>query len=253
MSSSVLLNPNLVKFTIHSISINEQHSSVQMLYLSDMAEEFPGEKLRARRDKLKLSTRQVARMAGVSQAAVGQYERGDVDLQNARIATLKGLAEALGWSLADMQQETGVNFGFEPVDLILSQVPVDDHALAMGFHLAPIIGQASAGNPEMYPVPNHVWRRGTRVLEITGHSMTTGDPDSLRDGDWVFVDSNQTQLQDGKVFVIEIIGNGMTVKRARKISGEWFLMSDNPEYPSLTVDEARIIGNVYDAVGRRRV
>jgi repressor LexA len=234
-----------------------KHNSFQMVYFAEVTKGFPGEILRLRREALKLTTRDVGRAAGVSHASIGQYERGDANLGNARSTTLKGIAYALNWTLAELQKETGLDLGLEPVELIGGEgwqgLSVDDHALQMGFHLAPIIGQASAGSPEMYPVPNHVWRRGTQVLEITGHSMTTGDPDSLRDGDWVFVDSNQTQLQDGKVYVIEIIGNGMTVKRARKLNGEWFLMSDNPEYSSLKVDEARIIGNVYDAVGRRRV
>lgn len=85
--------------------------------------------------------------------------------------------------------------------------------------------------------------------------MTTADPDSLKNGDIVLVDTGLHSLMEGKIFVVEIIGDGYCIKRARKLGGRWWLMSDNPDpqYAPLQPKEARIIGLVYDAFGRRRV
>ena len=196
------------------------------------------------------------------QRLMSRIENGTKNPIELEVSQFAAFLQSLKWTVDDFIRETGLEVPLIfPVLIAEAEqnrinafgLAVNDHALPVGFHLAPIIGVASGGNPEAYPVPSNIWRRGTRVFEITGDSMTTGDPDSLRDGDWVYVDSFQTQLLDNKMFCVEVIGNGYTVKRARRLNGAWFLMSDNPLHASLKPDEARVIGQVYDAVGRRKV
>jgi repressor LexA len=207
-----------------------------MIYLDAMPEEWPGEKLRKRRDELKLSTRELARAAGISQAAVGQYERGDVNIANAKGSTVRALADALEWSLEDLQRETGIDFGIDP------KIHTGDRVTPVGYTMTPIMNSAKAGSPESYPVPNGVKRRpGTRVFLVDGDSMTP----TFQDGDALLVDTNLTNVQDSKVYVLEVIGNGFCVKRARMISGQWLLDSDNPRHGMFRPDEVRVIGRVY--------
>jgi repressor LexA len=208
-----------------------------------------GEVLTARREAVGLTQEALALEAETSQSTITDLENDKRSLSRAGAALVNRLARALKWSVYQMQETTGVDLGAEPDAKDTIAVPV-------GYHAAPIIGVAAMGLPEFYPVPDKVWRRGTRVFQVSGDSMTTSDPDSLRHGDWVFVDTNRNRLSDlvsGKVYCIEIHGNGFTVKRARQLNGEWWLMSDNPEHRSFRPDEARIVGVVFDAMGKRRV
>jgi SOS-response transcriptional repressor LexA len=51
--------------------------------------------------------------------------------------------------------------------------------------------------------------------------MDDGTERAIRDGDLVLVDTNLTELHPGKVYVVEILGDGLTVKEARQLGGEW--------------------------------
>jgi repressor LexA len=81
--------------------------------------------------------------------------------------------------------------------------------------------------------------------------MDDGTERAIRDGDLVLVDTNLSELHPGKVYVVEILGDGLTVKEARQLGGEWFLMPWNPQHPPLRAEEARVLGEVY-AVSRYR-
>lgn len=178
---------------------------------------------------------------------LSRVENGDKPLNSLDLGELQLLLEQLEWSLDDFRRETGIKLSR------LHDSEATDYAAPIGFHLAQVIGVAEMGQPSMYPVPDALWRRGTRVLRVKGFSMDNGSPNSLSDGDWVCVDTSQTQLVEGKVFCFEIIGNGFTVKRARKIGGEWWLTSDNPLFENYRPEEARLTGQVYAAFGPREL
>lgn len=130
---------------------------------------------------------------------------------------------------------------------------VEPQTYMKNYRLAPIIGAANAGKPYDYPVPSEIYRPNMVILQVAGESMTTLAPDSLRDGDWLMVDTTVKSLKENELFVLEIIGDGYTVKRARKLNGDWLLMSDNPEYPILKQSEVSIIGIVFEAIGKRHI
>lgn len=78
--------------------------------------------------------------------------------------------------------------------------------------------------------------------------MTAADGSGIHNGDWVLVDAGLTKPNNGKVFLLEIIGDGTTVKRLRQVGNEWVFMSDNPRGESWTEDQVQIIGEVYGRV-----
>lgn len=193
--------------------------------------------LEKRREIVERSQEEIANDAGFSQAYYSKIARGAQGLTKLSQEYLMGLARALKWTLEDMQQATGIDLG-------VSEKP---SAVMTGFHMVEVL-EASAGMPSTYPVPDEVWRRGSRVFKVSGDSMNTGSPDSLQDGEWVLVDKSLNIIQEGKIYCLHIKGNGYTIKRARKLGGTWWLTSDNPKFESFQPDEAEIIGQVYKSL-----
>jgi SOS-response transcriptional repressor LexA len=192
-----------------------------------------------RRDKLNVSQERLALEMDVSPSLITKIERGAHDFRKMTVKNFEALLKALNWTVADFERETETKF-----DALTTSAYLEDSASMVGYHLVPIIGVAEAGFPETYPVPNKLKRSGTRVFQVHGHSMDGGNK-PIRDGDHLLIDINQTDLVDGKVYVIELIGNGFCVKRARQKKGDWWLESDNTEYATYAPEEAQIIGRVY--------
>ncbi len=228
-----------------SVSVKRYHIGMSFVYTLAMPSIRTdktvswSEALAQRRKALKMTQEDVAAATteAVSQGTVSDLERGRVHPFKLETGRMIALASALKWTFSEFQRATGLSFG-NTIE------PREDKASLVGFHLVPIIGVAEAGFPETYPVPNRLKRPGTRVFQVHGESMNGGNKPIL-DGDHLLVDINQTDLQEGKVFVIEIIGNGHCVKRARNRKGEWWLESDNTEFASYAPEEAVIFGRVY--------
>jgi len=61
------------------------------------------------------------------------------------------------------------------------------------------------------------------AVKVTGDSMEPG----LYDGDLVVINTDQTDLKDGRVFAVNYEGE-MVIKRLIRDDGQWWLYSDNP-------------------------
>ncbi|WP_230288856.1 S24 family peptidase [Deinococcus sp. 14RED07] len=118
-----------------------------------------------------------------------------------------------------------------------------------------MIGLASAGAPVSdeederiigweYPTDSE-YRPHMLCLEVDGESMNNGDADGMRHGDRLYVDPTDMQLQENKIYVVHLHGNGIVVKRARRLGTDWWLFSDNTDYKPTRPDEATVIGRVY--------
>ncbi|WP_165953335.1 LexA family transcriptional regulator [Deinococcus sp. S9] len=206
--------------------------------------------LRERRMKLALSQEEVAARTGdaLSQRAISALETGATPLEKVAISRVISLANALNWSLRQMQEATGVELGATNHDgWTLAPVP--------NIHRVPVIGLASAGAPVAdeqderiigweYPAADE-YRPHMLCLQVDGESMDNGEADGLRDGDRLYVDTRDLTLQEGKVYVVHVHGNGIVVKRARQLGNDWWLFSDNANFSPTRPDEATIIGRVY--------
>lgn len=166
------------------------------------------------------------------------------------VGRVVSLAAALNWSGRELQEHTGVDLGYDTPSIPsakLSPVP--------SLHRVPVIGLAAAGAPVTdeedariigweYPTDTE-YRPHMLCLEVDGESMNDGAADGMRHGDRLYVDPRDMQLQEGKVYVVHIHGNGIVVKRARKLGTDWWLFSDNSDYKPTRPDEATVIGRVY--------
>lgn len=214
--------------------------------------------IRKRRSLLGLSQEAVAAASGdvLHQATVSRLERGLIHpVHGLSAAQLEGLLRALRWTPEEFTQATGLE-----IPSIYTQpkrggdakpVPSDE------IELVPVIGSAAGGRPwpevERIPIPKRWLRPGSIVFRVEGDSMDNGEEDGIRDGDYVLVDQNLKEFREGKVFLVEIVGDGLTIKRARRTKNGWVLVSDNPKGPILTPDEAKIVGEVYRVISIREV
>lgn len=228
-----------------------------------------GEALLDRRDWLNLDGPQLAALSreyqredpltyqGFSQQTYSRWER---DRTGAIITAsapgrIRSLARALQWSLQEFEANVGVPTGWSGNAPSEEQPPM---RLAGGLILVPVMGSANGGRPHEYglvPVkPSLVRGDNTRAYEVMGDSMDTGQDNSIRDGDWVLVDTSIDYPINGKVYLLEIVGDGMTVKRLRQVGGAWLFMSDNPAVNEVwRDDEVRIVGQVYGGVDYKEI
>ena len=84
---------------------------------------------------------------------------------------------------------------------------------------------------------------GTEYLTCVRPADDSMEP-TIRDGDFVVVDRDQRNAVDDQLFVVRI-GDGVLVKRLRRIGDHWNLVSDNPAHQSRPMTENdRILGRV---------
>lgn len=197
-----------------------------------------GDRIKKLRETRGISIREAAKLSEglFSHGYLAQLEAGISSWQKVSLQILQGMARAFNMSLSDF------------VDYVNG---VNEEFVMTPFRNAPILGVAEAGQPFEYPVPIELYRPNMVVYQVSGSSLDSGSPDAIKDGDYLFIDTNDQELRNGKLYVFEIIGDGHCVKRARLVNDEWLLMSDNPEYPTLKITEVKIVGKVYKAFGQR--
>jgi repressor LexA len=118
----------------------------------------------------------------------------------------------------------------------------------------PKLGLVPAGKPEeavqvnddRWELPAELVGSGDLfLLRVHGDSMINA---AIVDGDWVAVRS-QPDAENGEIVVAMIDGEA-TVKTLRRADGRVLLMPQNPAYPPIPAERARIRGRVV-AVLRR--
>lgn len=193
-----------------------------------------------------------------SQSSLSRWEldKTGQHIQGAHGTSLRTLSYLLKWTSDEFAEQVGVPIGKVPYldDGVEGRHAdqLDGMILAGGLVMVSVIGVANGGRPGEYVVPvkpKMVRGDNTRSFLVEGNSMDTGRDDAIQDGDYVLVDLSLTEPVNGKVFLLEIIGDGMTVKRLRNVNDDWVFLSDNPETgESWRDDQVRIIGRVYGKV-----
>lgn len=200
-----------------------------------------------RQDEVDRKTRDMG--ARISQSYLSQLERGIKPLSSLGGDRMDVLRRLYDVSPEEWARRTGMTITTPTTTSPQTLSPVPD------LHRVPVIGLASAGAPVRdqqdsriigweYPTPDE-YRAHMLCLEIDGESMDNGDADGLHSGDRLYVDTHDLDLQEGKVYVIHVHGNGIVVKRARQLGADWWLFSDNNNFKPTKPDEATIIGRVF--------
>lgn len=187
--------------------------------------------------------------ARISQSYLSQLERGIKPLASLGGERMDVLRRIYAVSPEEWAARTGLSIATPTAvsSQTLSPVP--------SLHRVPVIGLAAAGAPVSdeederiigweYPTDSE-YRPHMLCLEVDGESMNNGDADGMRHGDRLYVDPTDMHLQENKIYVVHLHGNGIVVKRARRLGTDWWLFSDNTDYKPTRPDEASIIGRVY--------
>ena len=216
--------------------------------------------LKLGQDEVDKQTRELG--TRVSQSYLSQIERGTRSLEDMGAARMDALRRVYKLSPEDWAKHTGLAI-VVPGDRLAQP----SSALELnGFVQMPIYALASAGlgateveplhkfAPLMMPVES--WHPALRMFLAVGHSMDSGREDGIRDGDTMHVDMRDMDPVPGRVCIVEVSGRGVFVKRIKRLGGGLWLVSDNPDdakYPDFQVEEARILGTVYNVTRNVKV
>jgi phage repressor protein C with HTH and peptisase S24 domain len=191
------------------------------------------------------SLARTAEMAGVSQGTLSAIERGDHPLSKVRAENLQNFPAAYGMTSQQFAQLTGVTF----VIPAAGQSQPENVRITDNLHRMPVRTLAAAGDAfytdgsivDYEYVPGDLYRVGMLVVQVVGDSMTP----ALNDGDYVYVDTRHVDIQEGKIVLSHLHGDGFVLKRVRTVLGQAALTSDNADYGPVLADNADIVGTAY--------
>jgi repressor LexA len=201
--------------------------------------------------------------ARVSQSYLSQIERGTKSLEDMGAARMEALRQVYKLTPERWAKETGLSIvspGAASTPSYPSTVREIPEVVLM-----PIYSLATAGMPmhdaepldyDPIAMPRDQWHPALMLFLAEGDSMSDGQEDSIRSGDILHVDMRDTDPTEGRVMVVQIPGQGVTVKRVRMLGGAYWLFSDNPDqrrYPPFQADEAKILGGVHELTRKVKV
>ena len=197
---------------------------------------FIGEKLKQLLDEKKITQYKLAKITGIPQPMISGYVNNKHGISKSNLVKL---AQALGVSPSYFIED-------EPP----KQYPPTPDVVEREYIAIPIITGVGAGG-EVY-TDNYTLikraqlpRRTLSGFEVQGDSMEPTIPYG-----WiVLVDTDNRELQEGKVFLFAYSGgsteNGLLIRRVFKKNGDWILTPDNRHYaPEKLTDDWKIIGKV---------
>lgn len=192
------------------------------------------ENIKARRIALGMTTDDVAKLVGVSNATISRWETGAI--ANQRRDKIQLLADALRTT---------------PAELMGWEKPLEDSAPDNVLPLpnmktVPLVGTIACGEPILavenvegnVSVPENV--HADFALRCKGDSMTGA---RINDGDLVFI-RQQPTVDDGQIAAVQI-GDDATLKRVYHSGKALVLQAENPAYKPIIVDgdsTVRVLG-----------
>ncbi|WP_407538921.1 S24 family peptidase [Deinococcus radiomollis] len=211
-------------------------------------------------DEVDRRTRELG--ARVSQSYLSQIERGTKSLEDMGGSRMEALRQVYKLTPEQWAKETGLSI-VSP-DTLPSYIPSTVREIPEVI-LMPVYSLATAGIPmqdatpldyDPIAMPRDQWHPALQLFLAEGESMSDGQEDSIRSGDILHVDMRATDPHDGRVMVVQITGQGVTVKRVRLLGENYWLFSDNPDqkkYPPFQADEAKILGIVQELTRKVKV
>lgn len=217
--------------------------------------------IRSHRLRLGMTEQQFADRAGVTRAAVQQWEREggtaprrskQADVANVlgiSLAELLGVADTTAQSVASegaMQAITGsapaaIDLDNNPDYPAIRRVRFRLSAGASGFGVD--YSHSEDGAPIVF---QRGWyeARGLKPCQLFAVKVANGSMEpGLHDGDTVVVNTDSVTPKDGVVFAVNYEGE-MVIKRLMRDGGQWWLASDNQDqrrYPRKICDEHSVL------------
>ena len=213
-----------------------------------------GERIRAERERLRLNQTAFADLAGVSKNTQINYEKGNRSPDTDYLTALDGAGVDTFYVLTGRRIDTRVPES-------LAEPSAGNGSLSVPLY--DVEGAAGAGRSlEHETVIGHFPMTAELIaqlglidarlagIRVRGDSM---EP-TLFDGDWTFINLNDTNWSLGGVFLVWVSGE-LRIKRVQRLSGgAMYLISDNTHYekemiPRSQMQEVAIIGRVKTRLG----
>ena len=216
---------------------------------------------------------ELARRVGISKQRLSRIESGKSQpppdvfsrIADELVVSMDELIELAQRHPAADAEEPETSRVREPVGVAGTRQPDTDVEELGGiqvesFVTVPVYGQVPAGDPELahdalidvrHIDPNMVrWIPGDAArnsfwLQVRGDSMheQTDDGGGLTDGDLILV-CRDVACSDGEIGVVRLPDGGAAVKRIYRRDDRLLLVSSNPSYPPIELDEAYFVGAV---------
>lgn len=195
-----------------------------------------GEKLKALRGDL--SQDGLALATGTTKASISKYEN---NLREPRMGTAKKFADYFGvdfnWLIgySEVAEET-TPYNVTPRGRTV-QIPL------LGKIPAGVAIEATEIIEGYIDTPESQIKEGQYFyLKVQGDSMIGS---RIFEGDLVLV-KKQSDVESGEIAVVRTNSHDATLKRVKKINGQYFLLPDNPKYEPIIISEegAEIVGKV---------
>lgn len=202
---------------------------------------------------------------GVTQGMVWQWANGRLPVPAKRAATLAaavGVDDPGSISPAWRQIASPAEFVTVPMGAPVAMEPAANYGDDVTVRFFPKVRAAAgygAENDQGEPLglrfsSASLRKRGVNpdrcmIIYADGDSM---EPD-ITDGDVVMFDTSRTEIQDGRVYVIQVDGRELVKMLHRRPGGQVLVQSRNEAYPSYTVsseqDGFRVLGRVIWTAG----
>lgn len=208
--------------------------------------------LKMRRIDLELSQERITDVTEglISQSTMSALEVGKQELTDLSYLRVVSLAEALNWTLAEMQAATGVNLGIKGDDLT-QQVQLLGGAIRVDNRVqVPVYSLSNAGMDDLSSAPiitfidvepkiAHHRNRATFLLD-----NATMEP-TINEGDCIHVDTSELEIKDNKIYLFLVSETVFVVRAYVGKDGAVTLAPDNRRYPPPHALEGRVIGRVF--------
>ncbi len=190
-----------------------------------------GQRIRVARKAMKLTQEKLAKKLGIAYPTLNKYENGHRTPDAELLSMMSTILDCdPGWLLS------GEELDFEnlpkPKGVSIFRVPVlnkvtDDFPRNVSKEIASYIC--------IQDIPE-----GAYAIIMKGESMSP----TLRDGDYIIFMPG-VAINDGDVVIVRNEWGESILKRYRERTGEIYMVSDNPEYPMVKLqEECKIVGKV---------
>lgn len=199
-----------------------------------------GSRISHLRKSLKLSRGDLARVAGVSEHAVGNWERGQTNLKGSSLIAVANLLKTTPTYILSGKQPQGVeeiapSYQITPLHMEVRKVPLISSVQAGNWCEA--VDNFAPGDAEEWIDTTAKVSTQAFALRVTGDSMTNpyGSP-SIPEGAIVIVDPN-LDATSGKIVVAKLTDSQeVTIKRLVIDGPNTYLKPLNPEYKTIPVN-----------------
>jgi len=210
-------------------------------------------RLKQVRKILNLTQEELADALGTTITSIRRYEYDNSQIPKKIAFALKGLFGVNPTWLLTGEGEMFSSAGERPISRkVFRAFPQAKAVLPV-----PVINlQVPAGFPEMpledEQIQDYLYLpfgeapSNAMAVRVKGHSMSP----TIKDGEYViFLPVGMSDVRSGDIVIVRNEWNELILKRFREKYGEMFLVSDNPEYPTIKPNEEyTIVGKVIKKV-----